>query len=83
MINNQFLMERYQNEENYVIKRTILWIMSFSEDSDSVLKFYASVFDKNDMLFKDILVYMKHVNLEYYKKFIEIHKIDKKLLPAE
>jgi hypothetical protein len=83
MINNQFLMERYQNEENYVIKRTILWILSFSEDSDSVLKFYSSIFDKNDILLRDILVFMKHVNREYYTKFIEINKIDRKLLPAE
>ena len=83
MINNQFLMERYQNEENYVTKRTILWILSFSEDSDSVLKFYASIFDKNDILWRDVLVFMMRVNREYYTKFIEINKIDRKLLPAE
>ena len=83
MINNQFLMERFQKEENYVIKRTILWILSFSEDTDSVLKFYSSIFDTNDILSKDILVCMKRVNREYYTKFIEIHKIQRKLLPAD
>jgi hypothetical protein len=81
MINNEFLMERYQKEENFAIKRTILWILSFSNDSQGVLKFYASIFNENTLMMKDILVLMKRINADYYMKFVETRKIDKKLMP--
>ena len=30
-----------------------------------------------------MLAYMRHIDKGYYAKFIEVHKIDSKLLPAE
>jgi len=83
MINNEFLIDRYKNEDNFAIKRTILWILSFSEDSNGVLKFFSTIYDKNDIITKDMLAYMRHIDKGYYAKFIEVHKIDKKLLPVE
>jgi hypothetical protein len=83
MINNEFLIDRYKNEDDFVIKRTILWILSYSEDSRGVLKFFSSIYDKSDIITKDMLAYMRHIDKGYYAKFIEVHKIDKKLLPFE
>ncbi|OHD69049.1 MAG: hypothetical protein A2W19_17510 [Spirochaetes bacterium RBG_16_49_21] len=81
MINTQFLMERFQKEENYTIKRSILWILSFSDDTGDVLRFYSSIFSRNDPLMKDILVLMKRIDRDYFMKFIEKNKIDNTVMP--
>jgi hypothetical protein len=83
MINTRFLMERFNKEQDYTIKRTILWILSFSDDTGDVLKFYASVFHNNDPFMKDILALMKRVDGAYYRKFIERNTIDKTLKPSK
>ncbi len=83
MINAEFLIERFKIEENYVIKRTILWILSFSEDPKQVLKFYSALYDKNDIIARDVLVHMRNLDKGYYEKFIEVHKVNKRMLPAD
>ena len=74
-------MERFQKEENYTIKRSILWILSFSDDTGDVLRFYSSIFSRNDPLMKDILVLMKRIDRDYFMKFIEKNKIDNTVMP--
>jgi hypothetical protein len=83
MISIRFLTERFNKEQDYTIKRTILWILSFSDDTGEVLRLYASVYHNNDPFRKDVLALMKRVDGAYYRKFIKRNSIDKAHRPLE
>lgn len=42
--NDDFLIERYEKEDSPVIKRTIVWILGFSEEIDGILDFYHGIY---------------------------------------
>jgi hypothetical protein len=84
MINEQFLMERFPREQNEALSGSILWILSYSDDTDAVVTFYASVYNNSsDQIKKRILSLMRRVNKDYYMKFIIKNKIDARLITDE
>ncbi len=48
MIDEGFLIERYGVERFAVTRRTILWALSFSENSRKVADFYRSIYGESD-----------------------------------
>lgn len=42
--NDEFLIERYEKEQSPVIRRTILWILGFSDDSEGIVDFYHGIY---------------------------------------
>ncbi|OHD64773.1 MAG: hypothetical protein A2176_10620 [Spirochaetes bacterium RBG_13_51_14] len=72
MINEAYLMERYRQERIVVIKRTLLWCLSFSKDTGAVLEFYSSIYHDGDQSLKvDILGLMKRLDEKYYLDFMK------------
>jgi hypothetical protein len=77
-------MERFPREQNEALSGSILWILSYSGDTDAVVTFYASIYNNSsDPIKKRILGLMKRVNKDYYMKFIKKNKIDARLVPDE
>ncbi len=82
MINEQFIRERYGREQFIVIKRTLLWALSYSQDSGKALRFYASVYTaSDDSLKKDILRYMMKLDRKYYGGFVRENKVKPPFIP--
>lgn len=84
MIDEVFLLERYRKEELFAIRRTILWILGFSQDAGVVLRDYAALYNESDEpMKKEILALMKRKDRDYYRAFVRDGRVDKKLLPRE
>jgi hypothetical protein len=84
MIDETFLKDRFRREQDPAIKSAILWVLSFSGDTDSIMKFYASVFSASgDPMKRQILNLTKRLGNDYYLRFININRPDKKLLPVK
>ncbi|MCP4138007.1 MAG: hypothetical protein GY754_43995 [bacterium] len=81
MIDEDYLLELYTLEPSIVVKRTIIWILGFSDDFDSVKKSYSKIYAKADPLIKnEILRTLRRNDKEYYQKFIEQHKVKSEIL---
>jgi hypothetical protein len=82
MINLEFLSERFRLEREDPLRKTVLWILSYSNDTSGVLKFYLSVYkESGDSVKRRILELMMRVSNDYYIKFVRTNRIDAKLLP--
>jgi hypothetical protein len=82
LVNVQFIADRYGREQFIVIQRTLLWVLSYTKDTGTALKFYASIYNTCDgSLKKDILRYMIRLDKKYYDGFIKANKVDRLLLP--
>lgn len=82
MVNNQFITERYGREQLLVIKRTLLWVLSYTPDTAGALKFYSSIYaSSDDSLKKDIARYMLRLDKRYYERFIKENKVAPSLAP--
>lgn len=58
-IDVDFLTQRFSAEKSFVHKRTILWLLSFSDETGKVLEFYQTV--KEKACKKDIAKYKKRL----------------------
>ncbi|MBN2160861.1 MAG: hypothetical protein JW807_15840 [Spirochaetes bacterium] len=82
MIDQKFVAERFKSEQEPAARRTLAWILSFSEDRSAALKFYASIYaESDDSLKKELLRIMKRLDKEYYRDFIEKNRVEKMLIP--
>lgn len=76
-IDNNFLIERYKKEPDY-IKRSIIWILGYSENPKSVLSFLSEEYnDASKYLKREMLKSMKRIDKTYYTDFIVKHGINK------
>jgi hypothetical protein len=82
MIDEKFLTERFKTEKDPVVRRTLAWVLSFSEDPAPALKFYASIFpESDDSLKKELLRLMKRIDEAYYRDFVVKNRVNKALIP--
>lgn len=72
MIDTAFLKERLASETTPVVRRTIIWVLGFSRDSDEALEVLNSVYkNAGDSLKQDILHAMRRLDEKYYNDFIQ------------
>jgi hypothetical protein len=72
MIDDEFIRNRYQQEQVPVIKRTLLWILGFSKNKSATLKYYTSLYESGDPeTRKDILELMERLDPTYYTDFLK------------
>jgi len=81
IVDENYLLERFQMEKSYPIKRSILWIMSFSDNFDEVTEIYGSIFKGAPVgIKKEILMSLKRVDEYHYLQFVKEHKVGNHLL---
>ena len=79
-IDAAFLIERYRREGDEYIKRTIIWLLGYSDGSSGVLKFLSREYKAADERFKrEILRSMKKLSENYYSEFIKDNNVNKRL----
>lgn len=82
-IDADFLKERFRREEAIYHKRTIIWLMGFSEKSDDILKFLSREYKSSGVTIKrEILRSMKRVSPSYFKTFVKDRGIDEKFIES-
>ncbi len=73
MIDPIFLKRRYKIEKSLLLKRTILWLLSFATNKDEVISFYRKIYKNSSNAQKvDIL--------QFYKRIAEISEKELKKL---
>jgi len=71
-----FLYDRLRREESHSIKRTIVWIMGFSSNFNSVAEIYTEYYSKAPLVIKkEILAIIKKRDRVLYDKFIKKKKV--------
>jgi hypothetical protein len=79
-IDPDFLMERYRRESDEYLRRTIIWLLGYSERNTTVLKFLSKEYKTTDERFKrEILRAMKSLSPNYFNEFIKDNNVNKKL----
>ena len=68
-INDDFLMKRYELEESEILKRTIIWILGFSKNKETISSFYSSIYNKSELRIKEEI--MRSVSRLGYNKLEE------------
>ncbi len=80
IIDEDFLMERYRDEGSIPVKRTIIWLMGFSDDFEKIKGYFNTTYNESHTEVKrEILRIIRRRNPDYYKKFIVIKKVSKDL----
>jgi hypothetical protein len=75
IIDNDLLFERYKQESEF-IKPVIVWLLGYSGEKDSVLKFISGEYANADQrVKKEILRTMKRLDKAYFNNFVPLHKI--------
>lgn len=82
-IDHQFLIERYKQEDSIPVKRTIVWLLGFAGNVDTVTDFFSHMYrDSPHNIKKEILTSMKRCCSEDYKGFVKAQKVSAKLLES-
>jgi hypothetical protein len=80
-IDNTFLIDRYKREKSPYIKRTIIWILGYSEDSSGTIDFFSSIYkDATPEIQLEILRSVKRMDGSPLKQFIINQKVPKNIL---
>ena len=76
-IDAEFLIERYKKEGAAYIKRSIIWLLGFSNKKIYILDFMAKEYKNGSPKIKrEILQSMKRLDDKYLKQFMKDQKID-------
>jgi hypothetical protein len=82
-IDAAFLIERYRREGDEYIKRTIIWLLGYSDGNPGVLKFLSQEYKTAGESFKrELLKAMKKLSESYYIEFIKDNNVNNKLTDA-
>ncbi len=80
-IDNTFLIDRYKREKSPYIKRTIIWILGYSEDSSGTIDFFSSIYKgATPEIQLEILRTVKRMDESSLKQFIINQKVHKNIL---
>jgi hypothetical protein len=80
-IDNKFLMDRYRREKSLYIKRSIIWILGFSEDRSGAIDFFSSIYKSAPLEIQlEILRSIKRMDRSVLNQFIDNQKESKDLL---
>lgn len=83
MMDDRFFMERYTLERITPIKRTLLWLVSFSRNPSRAVEWYASVYPSSEKsLQEDIVRWMYRLDPEFCTRFARDNKIDLSRIPG-
>lgn len=55
-IDTAFLLERYKRENALIIKRTIIWVLGFSDEHREVISFFTTIYEDAPQEIKDEIV---------------------------
>jgi hypothetical protein len=81
LIDSEFLGKRYEKEQNVAVKRTILWVLSYSDDHDEVFELFSALFpEEQDSLKREMLKSLKRMDEYFFLQFIEMHNIDTRFI---
>lgn len=70
IIDRDFLKGRFLDERSVPVKRTIIWIMGFSDDFEDTKKFFNEIYDGSSReVKKEILRIFQRKDPEYFKEF--------------
>ncbi len=84
IIDEDFLIERYRDEGSIPVKRTIIWLMGFSDDFVKILEYFNTIYDESHReVRREILRIIKRRDPVYYKEFITVKKVSKDLWEDE
>jgi len=79
IIDNTYLYERYELETSNAVKRTIIWVMGFSDDFESTLDIYEKVFSQSSRgIQNEIIGIIKREKEDYLNDFLKKIKTYKK-----
>ncbi len=82
-IDADFLIDRYRREGDEYLKRTIIWLLGYSDGGPGVLKFLSREYKTAGERFKrEILRAMKRLSASYYNEFVKDNNVNKKLTDA-
>lgn len=80
-IDNTFLIDRYKREKSPYIKRTLIWILGYSEDRSGTIDFFSSIY-KNAApgIQLEILQSVKRIDESSLEQFIIDQRVHEKIL---
>ena len=80
---NKFIIERFNMENSLYIKRSLIWILSYSDDSSSVIEFFSSIYNDSSLGIKqEILRSVKRLDGDLFDKFIAEQGVDRSMLKS-
>jgi len=80
-IDVDFLIDKYKREELIYIKRSIIWLLGYSNKKRKAINFLSEIYKDASLRVKlEVLRSIKRIDRESFNKFIIDQKIDKDLL---
>lgn len=76
-----FLIDSYKREEAIYTKRSIIWLLGYSENRERVLEFLSNEYkneQNSDRIKREILRTIKRIDKNYFSKFVKSQGIGKK-----
>ena len=81
MIDVDFFTDRFEREGSPVIKKSIIWILGFSEKAGTAKSYLAKIFNTSDPpIQREILRSLRRLDSEYLSEFIAKNKVSSVLL---